>query len=174
MFEAYLPNFSWKVFDELPVDKVAILFPRNSKDSSKFYVVQVTPKNGLDWTGNFRGIDNKYLSGVFSWPDPNRLCVVAGGKAYVVQVDAPDVYEELPILPIINVYYVREQGVILFATFSNISAFGKTGLMWKAKNLAKDGIVISDVRNGIVYGVSKRYEGDLAFKVDLKTGQQYG
>jgi hypothetical protein len=173
MFEAYLPNFSWKVLNDLPVEKVAIVFPRSPKDSSKFYVVEVTTKDGFDWVGNFRGIDKEYFSGVFPWLDPSRLCVVAGGTGYIVQVDNPNVYEELPIVPIIDVYNVSEQGVILFTTYSEISAFSKTGLIWKTKNLAKDGMKIRDIRDGIIFGVSKRYEGEFEFRVDLKTGKQY-
>lgn len=173
MLDTNLPNFTWKVLNELPAEKVAIVFPRSPKDSSKFYVVRVVTKNSRDWIGNFTGIDNKYFSGVLLWPDARYLCVVAGGKAYIVQADNPDIYDELPIVPITDVYNVSEQKVLLFATFSEISAFGKTGFMWKTKDLANDGVKVRDVRNGVIYGVSTRNEGNFEFKVDLQTGQQY-
>ena len=173
MLDSDLPHFTWKVLSELPVEDVAIQFPRDPKDSSKFCVVQVTTKDGFQWIGNFTGIDNRYLSGVFPWPDPDRLCVVAGGNAYVVTVDNPDLYDELPVIPIIDMYNALEQGIILFATFSEISAFAKTGPVWKTKNLAKDGIEIAEVKNGIIYGITKSHNGDSEFRIDLRTGQQY-
>lgn len=171
MTDVYSEKFTWKVLNELPVDKIAISFPRETKDTSKFYVVQVSIGKSHEWIGNFKGVDRKYLSGVFLWPDHRRLCIIAGGSAYVVLADNPDSYIELPITPVVDVRDIPDQGIILLITFWEISAFGELGLLWRTENLALDGILIREIRNGIIYGVSKKYDGAVEFKIDLKTGQ---
>jgi hypothetical protein len=164
-------HFSWKVLDALPFDKNVIQFPRNPISYSKGYVVQVVPQNGDEWIGNFKGIDKQYFSGVFVWPAATHICVIARGSAYVIQADNPDIYEELSIVPVIDAHSIVEQRIIVFCTFWEISAFGEKDRLWTTQNLARDGIEINKIENGFIYGVSKSYDKDLPFKIDLKTGE---
>jgi hypothetical protein len=170
MFDNSSPHFSWKILDELPFDKVVIQFPRNPISYSQGYVVQVVPQKGIEWIGNFKGIDKQYFSGVFVWPKTSHICVIARGSAYVVHADNPEIYEELSIVPIIDAHNVVEQEMIVFSTFWEVSAFGERGLLWTTQNLAVDGIEIRKIENGLIYGVSKSYDKDIPFRIDLITG----
>jgi hypothetical protein len=171
MIDNYSPKFSWEILAELPSDQIAIQFSRNPKDYSKDYVVRVMPNNGPKWVGNFHGIDKHYFSGVLPWLNINYLCVVSRGIAYVVRADDPDVYEELSIVPIIDAHRIVDPLIMIFATYSDISAFGESGLLWTTHKLAMDGIEIKKISNGVLYGISNNINKEVSFAIDIKTGE---
>src|SRR6266851_9638550 len=54
-------------------------------------IVEVRPAHGQLWLGTFAfgQIAPKGPSGIFTTPDPDRLCVVARGEGYFVSASTP-------------------------------------------------------------------------------------
>jgi hypothetical protein len=140
--------------------------------------VRVTPKGTTPWTGVFAcGFDsNKVASGLYSHPDPDRLCVVAGGYGYITIVRDPELYERVIAQPVVSVHPAREAGLLLFADFTNISAYGPEGVVWRTERLTWEGLRITDVSATSVrgYGWDMPKDREVEFTVDLRTGQHVG
>jgi hypothetical protein len=83
-------------------DAPVIHFPRStSRADHDGLWLRVSGGNGKSWIGVFAFLFDSPLSFalVSSTPDPESICVVAGGAAYLVKADAPDSWsKEAPVL----------------------------------------------------------------------------
>jgi|SRR6267378_3308406 len=63
--------------------------------------LRVRAKSGKTWIGVFAfGYTSPpAFSRVISSPNPESVCVVSDGRAYIVNAEKPDVWEQIPILP---------------------------------------------------------------------------
>lgn len=140
--------------------------------------VLVGPAGGQEWTGVFAcGFDSpKVASGLFSHPDPERICVAAAGYGYIVVAREPRLYERVIAQPIVSVHPAREARLLLFADFTNISAYGPEGIAWRTGRLTWDGLRITGVSATTVhgYGWDMPRDKEVEFTVDLKSGQHAG
>jgi hypothetical protein len=68
-------------------------------------LVKVRSECGQEWLGRFAfgRLTQKGVSGLFTTPDPDRLCVVAAGEGYFVSVNTPTSWEEISAVPILDV-----------------------------------------------------------------------
>jgi hypothetical protein len=73
---------------------------------------------GKAWIGVFAFGILSGFSRVVSTPDPNRICVISDGGAYVVKMDQPDVWEQIPLLPVVNVRPIPEHQLLLLSDFA--------------------------------------------------------
>ena len=66
----------------------------------------------------------------------------------------------------------RAQGVIVFANFTELVAYGPTGIRWRTKRLAWDSLKITEVTDTIIKGEfwDIRSDANSNFVVDLATG----
>jgi hypothetical protein len=140
--------------------------------------VQVAVEGGGRWVGVFAcGFDsNKVASGLFSHPDPERICVVAAGYGYIVDTREPRLYERVIAQPVVSVYPASEAELLLFADFTNISAYDREGIAWRTERLTWEGLRITEVSSTTVrgYGWDMPKDKEVEFAVDLKTGQHVG
>jgi hypothetical protein len=147
-------------------------------DSVAHVAVGVEPSGTAKWIGVFAcGFEsNKVASGLFSHPDPDRLCVVAGGYGYIMIVRDPELYERVIAQPVVSVHPALEAGLLLFADFTNISAYGPEGIVWRTERLTWEGVRVTDVSATAVHGYAWDMPRDkeVEFTVDLKTGQHAG
>jgi hypothetical protein len=147
-------------------------------DSVAHAAVRVTPSGTPPWTGVFAcGFDsNKVASGTYSHPDPDRLCVVAGGYGYIMIVRDPELYERVIAQPVVSVHPAREARLLLFVDFTNISAYGPEGIAWRTERLTWEGLRITDVSATAVhgYGWDMPRDKEVEFTVNLKTGEHAG
>lgn len=166
-YDVELPTYS------VPDKTQRYYFPDN-KDPNIFegFLVQVTPYDGPTWIGDF---DRAYptITGIFSCPDENTLSVVSGGMGFIIQVDNPKVWEEIPVFPIINVHLLTEvQKLVLFG-FRDIVVYGAEGFLWRIENPAWDGIEIGDVtRDELNITVWNHYQQrEMNVVIDIATGK---
>jgi hypothetical protein len=140
--------------------------------------VRVNPDGGQEWVGVFAcGFDsNKVASGLYAHPDPNRICVVAAGYGYIVIARDPRLYERVIAQPVVAVYPAREAGLLLFTDFTNISAYGPEGIVWRTDRLTWEGLRVTSVTATTVHGFGWDMPRDkeVEFTVDLKTGEHAG
>lgn len=141
-------------------------------------LVSVEPLGDVPWIGTFAfgTVSPRGVTGIFATPRPDRLCVVARGRAFIVAAAQPTDVEELPCVPVLDVRLVPESEVIVFANHTELFAYGADGMKWRTKRLAWDSLKITGISNGAIKGEfwDIRSEQTLEFAVDLATGKHDG
>ncbi len=141
-------------------------------------LVEVRPQSGQAWLGTFAfsQVTPKGFSGVFTTPDPERVCIVSRGEGYIVSAARPTAWEAVRATPIIDVRLVRAQGIIVFANFTELVAYGSAGIKWRTKRLTWDSLKITEVTDTFIKGEfwDIRTEAMGSFIVDLATGTHQG
>jgi hypothetical protein len=137
--------------------------------------LKVSPSSGRAWIGIFAFGYSPALSRVVSTPDPDRMCVVSQGAAYFVRADEPEVWEEIPLVPVLNVRPIPEDKLLLFSDFTGLAAYGSGGLAWRSPRLCWDELkivsVTRDTVEGTGYDPTNSTTHESRFVVDLKTGR---
>lgn len=116
--------------------------------------------------------DAKTPTGVFTCPDPDAMCAVAGGYAYIVDVREPSRCEFLALKPVVEVRPLVEYGLLLFVGFHAVMAWGTDGLAWQTGRLSDEGLRIESAENGVLRGFGWKLMTDkeVEFVLNLKTG----
>lgn len=164
-------SFCWEILEDCQWREKIYQFPRETSDFSHKLLLQVIPAGGDEWFGNFIGIDKTYFSGVVNWPDGNHICVVSEGVAFVVSVTDPNNYYELNEGPVMNVIEIDGMKMVIFATYSEIISYEIDMKLWETRHLAIDGIVLTEIKEGHLFGIADNILRKDKFKVDLKTGK---
>jgi len=146
-------------------------------DRSGTYL-RVVPVTGPARAGFFAlGFDSdQVVSAVCSCPDPDSLCAVAGGYAYVVKATDPAQWFRIEQRPVVDLRALHELQLLLFTGFTTISAIGPAGLAWTTKRLSWEGVTIVEISGEKLHGTGWDAIADkeIPFVVDLKTGQHTG
>jgi hypothetical protein len=141
-------------------------------------LLRVRPDHGQAWLGTFAfgRVSPKGFSGLFTTPDPEYLCVVARGEGYFVPANKPEAWGSVGVKPVVDVRPVGAHGIIVFADFTRLWAYGPTGLKWKTSRLAWDGLEITEITStsivGVFWDVSNQTTAN--FVVDLVSGTHEG
>ncbi|MEO6817561.1 MAG: hypothetical protein ABI177_12765 [Edaphobacter sp.] len=115
-------------------------------------------------------------TGVFACPNPDELCAVAGGYAYIVDTAHPEHSTHLALKPVVEVRSLPEQSLLLFSGFHTIVAWGEDGHAWQTAKLTWEGLRITAIEGNTLHGFGWNLMTDkeVAFSVDLLTGQHQG
>ncbi len=115
-------------------------------------------------------------TGVFACPDPDELCAVAGGYAYVVKTMAPERCTHIGLKPVVSVIAVKSRGLLLFVGFHAMVAWGADGLAWQSGKLSWEGVRVTEVSDDEVvgFGWDLMTDREVEFRVELRTGQHQG
>ncbi len=150
-------------------------YPGGSSEGGRDGVlVEVHPAKGDSWLGLFAfgDISPKSISGLFTTPDADRLCVVAQGRGYFVTAMAPSSWEYVDANPILNVFPILAKEIIVFAEFNRLFAYGRSGRKWVTTRIAWDGMNITEVTDEFIGGDfwDVASQTTVRFKVNLDTG----
>jgi len=135
--------------------------------------VGVSPQAGEEWIGVFaEGYGKPGITKILSTPNPNRVCIISCGGAYVVNALSPTEWECLPFLPITYACSIPARRFLLFATFSSLIAWND-GVIWQTQ-LAVDGLTITSVNPSRIegYGYDPGQGADDEFLIDSNTGAE--
>jgi hypothetical protein len=141
-------------------------------------ILGVTPEAGDPWVGVFYGGDYtapaSAPSRLIAWPDGRSFCVLYRGAAVVVRADNPQDTYEIDTYPVTQMFVTPERGVVVFADFTNLTAYGGEGLLWSSRRLARDEVRVEGIEGDAltVYGFFG--SSSERFTVDLTTGQASG
>jgi hypothetical protein len=115
-------------------------------------------------------------TGVWSCPNPQWLCAIAGGYAYLVNTTDPRQWEQVEHRPILAVTALLSQRLLLFSGHQSLMAYGPNGKAWETGRLSWEGIKILDIREATLAGLGWDLMTDTEFKfeVDLRTGEHVG
>lgn len=146
-------------------------------DRSGVYV-RCGPKQGPAWVGFFAlGFDSdQVVSAVCSSPDPDSFCTVIGGYAYVVKANDPAKWFRVDQRPVVDLRVLSQQGLLIFAGFTSITAVGSAGIAWTTERLSWEGLTITDIKGERLEGKGwdAMADKEVPFEVDLKTGKHTG
>ena len=112
--------------------------------------------------------------GVWRCPEPDWICVVAGGYGYLASTLEPARVTLLGMKPVVE---VREAGgLLLFVGFQTVLAWGVDGVAWETGRLSWEGVRVTSVGEEEVVGLGWDLVADVEreFRVSLKTGEHVG
>jgi len=115
-------------------------------------------------------------SGVFASPNPDELCAVAGGYAYVIDTANPERSTHIPLKPVVRVLALPSHGLLAFVGFHNLYAWGREGEAWKTGRLSWEGIRITGLDGDTLHGTGWNMftDQDAPFTVNLRDGRHEG
>ena len=101
------------------------------------------------------------------------FCTPPGGGV-VVRADDPTQTYEIDVFPVTATFVAAGRGVVLFADYTNLSAYGTDGLIWGSRRLALDDLRVEDVEGDALRVAGFFGESLERFTVDLSTGEPSG
>lgn len=140
--------------------------------------VRVVPQHGPAWSGFFAlGFNSEQVvSAICSCPDPEAVCVVVGGYAYVANVADPVRWFQVEQRPVVDLRVVAKADLLLFSGFTSMTAVRKEGIAWQTEKLSWEGIRIVSVDSERLHGFGwdAMSDQEVPFEVDLDTGKHKG
>lgn len=175
-------NYQVKVLDSYalvhPAEKLH-QYPAVLEEGDRTGVyLRVTREKPESWIGFFaQGFDSQEVAcGVFSCPDPDWLCAVASGYAYLVDAADPQRWIQVEQRPVVEVRAVPELKLLLFTGFTSITILGESQRIWTTERLSWEGISISGIQGPCLHGMGWDAIADkeVPFELDLITGKSKG
>jgi hypothetical protein len=113
-------------------------------------------------------------TGLWSCPNPDELCAVSGGYAYIIDTSAPERFTMIAYRPVLEVRAVPSHGLLLFVGHHSMLAWGATGQAWESEKLSDEGVTITGINEGQLHGLgwSMIPDKETPFMLDLRTGQR--
>ena len=113
-------------------------------------------------------------TGLWSTPNPEELCALSGGYAYLVSTRHPDRFVMLPMRPVLAVHAVPAAALLLFIGHRDILAWGAHGKAWQADSVSSEGITVEAITAATLRGTGWeiRTDREFPFTLDLATGQR--
>ena len=115
-------------------------------------------------------------TGVFACPNPQEMCAIAGGYAYVIDTTQPERCTHIALNPVVEVRPLVPQELLLLVGFNSMVAWGRHDMAWESARLSWEGIRIIGVDGDLLHGFGWNLITDLevAFTLDLRTGEHQG
>ena len=152
------------------------VYPRDAEEVERGALeVMVRPAQGAPFLGTFAlgFADAAAPSGIWSCPNEDELCAVAGGYAYVVNTRDPERFTHVELRPVLEVRVAPEQKLLLFCGSYSVLAWAEQGLAWKTQRLSSEGLRITEIRDGVLRGIGwdLMTDREVPFAVGLETGK---
>jgi len=113
-------------------------------------------------------------SGIWSAPNPEEICAVAGGYAYLIDTTAPKRFTMIAYRPVLEVRVAVAEGLLLFVGHRSILAWGRDGQAWESEKLSDEGVTITAIESGVLRGTGweMRSDKEMAFALDACSGKR--
>ena len=151
------------------------VYPRNAEEVERGALeVLVRPEGAEPFLATcalgFR--DPAAPTGLWSTPEPEKICAVSGGYAYIIDTTAPERFTMIACRPVLEVRPVVAESLLLFTGHRSILAWGRGGQAWESEKLSDEGLTIVAVEGGILHGMGwEMLSGkETPFALDLRTG----
>jgi hypothetical protein len=111
-------------------------------------------------------------TGLWSTPNPEEICTVSGGYAYIINTTAPERFTMISYRPVLQLIPVPAENLLLFVGHHSILAWGADGHAWQSEKLSDEGLTLEDIDGPILHGLGWHLMSDkeTPFALDLKTG----
>lgn len=113
-------------------------------------------------------------TGLWSAPEPEKICAVSGGYAYIIDTTAPERFTMIPYRPVLEVRVAFEDALLLFVGHRSILAWGSKGQAWESERLSDEGVMVTAIEDGILRGMGWQMltDKEVPFAVELKSGRR--
>ncbi len=113
-------------------------------------------------------------TGLWSAPNPEEICAVSGGYAYIIDTGTPERFTMIPYRPVLEVRAAVDDGLLLFVGHRSILAWGRDGQAWESERLSDEGVSITEIADAILRGAGWEMirDKETAFALDLRTGRK--
>ena len=142
---------------------------------SEGFVVAFSPPEKQSWVGNFQLGLTQYSAAV-RHPDEQRVLVIAGGQAYLVDPRTANLDESFG--GGIERHWVLEDGQLVLLVHSGVEfeAIGAAGPRWRTARLSWDGFRHLEINGASLAGEAwcAPEQSWFRFEVDLRTGESRG
>jgi hypothetical protein len=151
------------------------VYPKQAEDIERGALeVMVRPSGAEPFLATFAlgFADAAAPTGLWSCPDPDWLCALAGGYAYVVNTRQPEQFEQIEYRPVLLVRALSANNLLIFAGHHSLFAWGVHGKSWQTERLSSEGIEISRIEGDRLEGIGWDLitDRDVPFAIDLRTG----
>jgi hypothetical protein len=113
-------------------------------------------------------------TGLWSCPNPDEICAVSGGYAYILSTTDPARFTMIPYRPVLEIRPIADLDLLLFVSHHSILAWRATGQAWQSEKLSDEGLTIvaieAETLNG--RGWNMITDKETPFTLDLKTGHR--
>ena len=111
-------------------------------------------------------------TGLWSCPNPEEICAVAGGYAYLIDTASPALFAMPNYRPVLQIRPVPEKGLLLFVGHRGILAWAAAGQAWESQKLSDEGVAITGVAGDVLEGTgwNMRTDRETGFRLDMRTG----
>ena len=112
-------------------------------------------------------------TGIWSTPNPQEICALSGGYAYMIDTDRPERFAMLPYRPVLKIYPAAETGLLLFVGHRAILAWGEHGESWQSPKLSDEGVSVMSIGGRTLRGLGWNMFSDkeTPFTLDLQNGK---
>lgn len=117
---------------------------------------------------------------LFACPNPDELCAVAGGYAYIVDTRNPERCTHLLMKPVVELRVIATHKLLLFVGFHQMIAWGTEGLAWQSGRLSWEGIRLEPDSDAAPddhltgFGWNLHTDREVEFTLDLHDGSHIG
>jgi hypothetical protein len=128
-------------------------------------------------------------TGLWSMPDPDWLCAVSGGYAYLIDVAEPERFTHLRFRPVLELLSYESgecnpepdasakqqmRPLLLFAGHHSVLAWGCDGEVWESDRLSSEGITNLRIEGALLRGEGwdLMTDKETPFALDLATGKR--
>jgi hypothetical protein len=111
-------------------------------------------------------------TGLWSTPNPEEICAVSGGYAYLIDTTAPKRFTMIPYRPVLAVRPAPAANLLLFVGHRSILAWGPSGQAWESEKLSDEGITITAIEDALLRGTGWQMltDRETQFSLDLRSG----
>jgi hypothetical protein len=115
-------------------------------------------------------------TGLWSTPNPEEICGVSGGYAYIIDTTAPERFTMIAYRPVLDVRPVLALGLILYVGHHSILAWGRDGEAWRSGKLSDEGVTVTAIEGAVLRGLRwvMITDEETPFALDLSTGRALG
>jgi hypothetical protein len=115
-------------------------------------------------------------TGLWSTPNPDEICAVSGGYAYLIDTQNPERFIMIAFRPVLEICSVPAQSLLLFVGHHAILAWGVDGQAWQSEKLSSEGLTIHSINGHILHGQGwdMMTDRETPFTLDLRTGLRIG
>jgi hypothetical protein len=110
-------------------------------------------------------------SAVSACPNPDHLCVVVAGLAYLVDTDEPERGAVIIRSDTQEIVPLPDESLLLLPGFQDIAAVGVNGVAWRSPRLVLDRLAVDHGHAGRIFGHGEGMSGWVDFEIDAATGQ---
>jgi hypothetical protein len=117
-------------------------------------------------------LDPGVLTGLWSTPNPEEICALSGGYAYIISTTAPERFTMIPYRPVLEVLPIPDNNLLLFIGHHSIFAWGFSGQAWQSERLSSEGLTLEGIEGSVLHGLGwdLMTDKETPFALDLKTG----